>query len=289
MSQPRISVFASLANGNAVPTRVIQGANTLQARTSHYIAVDTVRDELVVPNPFAQAILFFRAGASGDEAPIRIIQGPKTLLNAPDNVAVDAARREIFVAQFPTDSILVFRSDVGGDVAPIRILRGSQTKLDRPIRVDVDPLNEVMAVTTASAILIFSRTDQGNVAPRWVLSGPEVGLGARYGTRDVRLFPQGKKIIATASRGGQPRRGESGGEEIGAQRFVGVWNYGDTGNVAPWAVLNTTPTTKLAGNHLGLNPEAAELLVGGNGVIRVYRLPEVFSPSRLTEAGIERR
>lgn len=276
MSQPRISVFASLANGNAVPSRVIQGAKTLQARTSHYIAVDAVRDELVVPNPFAQAILFFRGGASGDEAPIRIIQGPKTLLNAPDNVAVDSTRREIFVAQFPTDSILVFRSDVGGDVEPIRILRGPQTKLDRPIRVEVDPVNNLLAVTTNSAIVIFNRTDQGDVAPRWVLSGPNAGVGARYGTRDVKLFPAGKKILATASRGREQRPGESGGEEIGAQRLVGVWNYGDNGNVTPWAVLNATPTTKLAGSHLGLNPEAAELLVGGNGVIRVYRLPEIF-------------
>jgi hypothetical protein len=27
---------------------------------------------------------------------------------------------------------------------------------------------------------------------------------------------------------------------------------------------------------MGLNPAASELLVGGSGVIRVYRLPEVF-------------
>lgn len=289
MSQPRISVFASLANGNAVPRRVIQGAKTLQARTSHYIAVDAVRDELIVPNPFAQAILFFRGGASGDEAPLRIIQGPKTLLSAPDNVAVDATHREIFVAQFPTDSIFVFRSDVGGDVEPIRILRGPKTKLDRPIRVEVDPLNNVLAVTTSEAILVFNRTDQGDVAPRWVISGPNAGVGARYGTRDVKLFPQGKKIIASASRGTERRPGGSGGEEIGAQRLIAVWNYGDNGNVAPWAVLNSTPTTKLAGNHMGLNPEAAELMVGGEGVIRVYRLPEVFSPSQVTRAEIERR
>jgi hypothetical protein len=289
VSQPRISVFASLANGNAVPSRVIQGARTLQARSSHYIAVDSVRDELVVPNPFAQAILFFRGGATGNEAPLRIIQGPKTLLNAPDNVAVDAAHREIFIAQFPTDSIMVFRSDVAGDVAPIRVIRGPQTKLDRPIRVDVDPVNNLIGVTTSSAILIFNRTADGDVAPRWVISGQNAGVGARYGTRDVKLFPQGKKIIAVASRGGEPRRGESGGDEIGAQRLVAVWNYGDNGNVVPWAVLNTTPTTRLAGNHLGLNPDAAELLVGGSGVIRVYRLPEVFSAGQLTRSATQRR
>jgi hypothetical protein len=105
----------------------------------------------------------------------------------------------------------------------------------------------------------------------------------------VKLFPQGKKIIASASRGNERRPGGSGGEEIGAQRLVAVWNYGDNGNVAPWAILNSTPTTKLDGNHLGLNPESAELLVGGSGVIRIYRLPEVFSASQLSRAESERR
>ena len=277
MSQPRISVYASSADGNAVPTRVIQGAKTHQARTSHYIAVDPVRDELVVPNPFAQAILFFPGGARGNEPPLRIIQGPKTLLSAPDNVAVDPLHREVFNAQFPTDSILVFRSDVGGDVEPIRILRGPKTKLDRPIRVDVDPVNNLIGVTTDSAILIFNRADNGDVAPRWILSGPKTGLGTRYGTRDVKLFPEGKKIISTARVGGERRRAETGGDEIGGgQRFIGVWKYGDNGDVAPWAVLNATPTTRLPGSHLGLNPEAGELLVGGNGVVRVYHLPEIF-------------
>jgi len=276
VSQPRISVYAGSADGNPVPTRVIQGAKTHQARTSHYIAVDSVHDELIVPNPFAQAILFFRGGASGDEAPLRIIQGPKTLLNAPDNVAVDPIHREIYIAQFPTDSIFVFRSDVGGDVEPIRILRGPKTKLDRPIRVEVDPVNNVMAVTTASGIVMFNRTDQGDVAPRWVLSGPKTGLGTRYSTRDVKLFPEGKKIIATGRLGDGQRPGGSGGVEFGGRRILGVWNYGDNGDMPPWAVLHETPVTKLDGNHLGLNPAAREVLVGGSGVIRVYRLPEIF-------------
>jgi len=277
VSQPRISVYASSADGNAVPTRVIQGPKTLQARTSHYIAVDAVHDEIVVPNPFAQALLFFRGGATGNEAPLRVIQGPKTLLAAPDNVAVDPVHREVFNAQFPSDSVLVFRSDVGGDVEPIRILRGPKTKLDRPIRVDVDPVNNVIAVTTDHAILFFNRTDKGDVAPKWVLSGPKTGVGTRFGTRDVKLFPEGKKIITTARLGGERGRAGTGGEEIGGgQRFVGVWKYGDNGDIAPWAILNNTPASRLPGSHLGLNPEAGELLVGGTGVIRIYRLPEVF-------------
>src|SRR5207247_5342606 len=114
------------------PTRVIQGPKTLQARTSHYIAVDAVHDELAVPNPFAQAILIFRGGATGNEAPVRIIQGPKTLLTAVDNVAVDPVHRELMTASFPTASILVSRSDAGCDVEQIRIVHVPTTRLERP-------------------------------------------------------------------------------------------------------------------------------------------------------------
>ena len=230
-----------------------------------------------MPNPFAQAILFFRGDAHGDEAPIRVLQGPKTMMNAPDNVAVDAVHHEIYVAQFPTDSILVFRSDVGGDVAPIRILHGAKTKLDRPIRVEVDPLNNLVAVTTNSAIVIFNRTDNGDAAPRWVLSGPKTGLGTRSGTRDVKFFPEGKKILAVGRLGDARSPAGSGGEEIGGgERFLGVWKYGDNGDVAPWAVLRATSTTGLEGSHVALNPAAGEVVTGGIGAVRVYHIPEIF-------------
>jgi len=263
---------------------VIQGPKTLQARTSHYIAVDSVHDELAVPNPFAQAILVFRGGATGNEAPIRVIQGPKTLLNAVDNVAVDPVHREIMTASFPTDAILVFRSDAAGDVDPIRILHGPRTQLDRPIRVEVDPVNNLLAVMTDHALLVFNRTDSGDAAPKWIISGPKTGIGTKYGTRDLKLFAEGKKIIAGASfrgpRAAGPARADGEGDEGffrgGGQRFIGVWKYGDTGDVAPWAVLNATPITRLPGDRLALNPEGGDLMVGGTGQVSVYHLPEIF-------------
>jgi len=275
-----------LANGNAIPTRVIQGAKTLQARTSHYIAVDSIHDELAVPNPFAQAILFFRGGATGNEPPIRIIQGPKTLLSAPDNVAVDAVHREVFTASFPNDAIFVYRSDTAGDVAPIRILRGPNTKLDRPIRVEVDSVNNVIAVVNDHAILVFDRTANGDVAPKWSLGGTKVAVGSGNGTRDVKLYPQGKKIIAGGvikdQSQGQARPGRAGGEDseggyrVRGQRFVGVWKYGDTGDIQPWALINSTPTTKINGSRLALNPDNQDLIVGGDGVVHIYHVPEIF-------------
>ena len=56
------------------------------SRTMHDIRYNAVDDEILVPNPFSNAILIFRGGANGQEAPIRIIQGPNTELNGPDRL-----------------------------------------------------------------------------------------------------------------------------------------------------------------------------------------------------------
>jgi DNA-binding beta-propeller fold protein YncE len=270
VSYPRISVFAGSANGNASPTRVIEGQNTLQARTSHDISVDAIHDEIATPNPFAQAILFFNGGAKGDEAPIRVIQGPKTMLNYPDNVTIDAPHREAYVAQVMTDAILVFRSDVGGDVAPIRILHGPKTKIDRPVRVSVDPVNNLMAVTTIESVLIFNRADSGDVAPKWIISGPKTGLSVSRGTRKVIFSPLGKKIIAT----GRTQVPGANDELYSSNRgkpFIGVWKYGDNGDVAPWGIMPDT-----AAYSMDLDPKAKELITVDRGKLVVYHMPELF-------------
>jgi hypothetical protein len=269
VSYPRISVFAGSANGNASPTRVIEGQDTLQARTSHDISVDSLHDEIATPNPFAQAILFFKGGANGDDAPVRVIQGPKTLLNYSDNVTLDAPHREAYVAQLMNDAILVFRSDVGGDVAPIRILRGSKTKLDRPVRVSVDPINNLMAVTTIQGVLIFNRTDSGDVAPKWIISGPKTGLSVSKGTRKVIFSPMGKKIIAT---GRTVEPGASGELYAGRGKpFIGVWKYGDNGDIAPWGIMPDT-----AAYSMDLDPKAKEMITVDRGALKIYHLPELF-------------
>jgi hypothetical protein len=276
-------VYAGSANGNAVPRRILQGARTLLARTSHYIALDGARDELIVPNPFAQAILFFRAGAAGDEPPTRVIQGPKTMLNAVDNVAVDPVNGEVYTASYPNDAILVYRSDRSGDAAPVRIIHGPKTRLSRPIRVSIDPVNNLIAVVNDQSILTFDRRAAGDVAPLRSLGGARIAVGTRNGTRDVQLYPAGKKLIAGGViKSSGPETVEStvigpwAGYSGPGQRFIGVWQYDDQDEAAPWAVLNATPITKVPGNRIALNPAGGEVIVGDAGQISVYHLPEIF-------------
>ena len=84
----------------------------------HDIRFNEVDDEIIVPSPFADAILVFRGGANGQEAPIRIIQGPRTQIGG-SRLAIDTKNREIFV---PADGggIAVLPLDANGDVAPVR-------------------------------------------------------------------------------------------------------------------------------------------------------------------------
>src|SRR5712692_10569552 len=112
-----------MANGNMEPTRVITGKATKLSRTVHGLAYDPVHDEIVVPNPLADAILVFRGGASGAEAPIRIIQGPCTRLVTPHSVNYDPANKEILVASLTGRTIYVFPWNASGDVSPLRVIK----------------------------------------------------------------------------------------------------------------------------------------------------------------------
>src|SRR4051812_8219721 len=144
------------------PTRVIEGGHTRLSRTSHANAYDEKKDEIVIPNPLAEAILFYKGDASGDAAPSRVIQGPKTLLQENDELALDAVHDEIVV---PTrQAILIFSASANGNVAPIRTIQGPKTKLFRARGIAVDPIHNVIMIGNADpqGILIFDRNADGD-------------------------------------------------------------------------------------------------------------------------------
>src|SRR5207244_8531363 len=108
----------------------------------HDVRYDEVDEEIVVPVPYAEAILTFRGGADGQEGPIRIIQGPKTG-QVGSRLDVDPIHNEIFV---PTStSILVYPREANGDAAPIRIIKGPDTQLRRAQSIAVDARNNIIA------------------------------------------------------------------------------------------------------------------------------------------------
>ena len=271
MGHPQIATFARLAKGSTTPNRVIAGQATKLSRTMHDIRYDPVHDEILVTNPFANAVLVFRASAEGDEAPIRIIQGRKTLIGDVDRLDVDPVNDEIYVPNRDAGTVLVFPREAHGDVAPIRILQGDKTRLGRSVSsVSVDPVNNlvVIAHNSRDGIVIFDRTANGNTAPRAVIRGPQSGI---VRINQMALNPQRRLVVAA-----QPGI-TSEMEPEGA--FVGVWSYDDNGDVPPRWKINAGPQTTLQKPRgVVLIPKYKEIVVADmrlNAVLTFY-FPEIF-------------
>jgi len=252
VANPRIAIFARLANGNVAPVRVIEGGHTRLSRTSHAIAFDEKNDEILVPNPLAEAVLVFRGNASGDEAPIRTIQGPHTFLQDNDELALDSVHDEIIV---PTrQAVLVFSRTANGDVAPLRIIAGPKTRLNRARGVAVDPVNNIIAIGNSDpqGILIFNRTDEGDVPPRSIISGPKTGI---YAPKGFTIIPERKELIATIE-----ARGVQVSRNLG-ESFVGIWNYTDNGDIPPKATIKGETTMLIAPRGAALDFKHQEIFV----------------------------
>ena len=209
MAHPQIAVFARLAKDGAKPVRKVEGQGSLLGRTMHGIAYDSIHDEFTVPQQFGQAILTYRGAANGEEAAASgNYQGPHSQLDAPEHLDVDPVHNEIFV---PTryGAVLVFPRDGSGDVAPIREIRGPNTMLGGDAPIAVDPVNNLLIVGGSAGrreprLLIFNRTDSGDVKPKAVIGGPKSHLyrlaaPSRYIRRRVRSWSASVARVRTRS------------------------------------------------------------------------------------------
>ena len=272
--------------------RVLAGQKTLLARDVHDIRYDPVHDEVLLTNPRAQAILVFRGGATGEEPPIRVIQGPHTqLVGSPgggplDRLEVDPVHNEIFVPV--AGSVLVFARDAVGDVAPVRAISGPATQLEVASSVVVDPVHNLMIVASgpdiheavagatasrivqkrgAGKLLIFNRTDSGNVKPRAIIEGPRTRITR---INQMQVYPPTGWIIAT-----QPGPADQQ-EPEGA--FVGIWSINDNGDAPPRWVLRGPKSTLKKPRGVALDPKHKELIVADmrlNAILTFY-FPEIF-------------
>jgi hypothetical protein len=285
----RIATYATAETGEP-PRRIIAGQATKLGRALHEILYDEVNDEIIASNQDATAILVFRGGASGDEPPLRVIQGPRTQMRSlagPGGLFdVDPVHDELFVAQ--RDSILVFPRTADGDVAPIRVISGPATALkNEKGQVTVDPINDLVAIGIGGAdgrnpertqnpetqILIFNRTDHGNVKPRAVIAGPKTGL---MNIPTLRAYPAKGWLIALMVSGeGYNNSSPVRFQDMEPNSVVAVWSIHDNGDVPPRFLLGG-PRSRLVGNEFTLNPKRKELIVGSGTSVRTYSFPEIF-------------
>jgi hypothetical protein len=297
VSQPRIAAFARLANGNVAPAREIRGQATRLSRTTHGIAYDSTNDEIIAPNPLAASVVIFRGGADGEEAPIRTIQGARTGLSRPETVAVDEKNNELFVGDPGDRRVLVYRRDAPGDTPPLRTIQGAKTQLLQIVGLAVDPVRDLLVVSTYSrlpggvtGLLIYGRTDQGDVAPKRVIAGPKTGI---VRLRQIAVDPETGRIYAAIINNeylppydvDKPRAGLDPNVELpspwstGSEGFIGVWDdERDNGDVPPRSVIKGRSTGIVHPAGVGFNAKDGEVIAPDaiwNGLF-TFPKPELF-------------
>ncbi len=239
----------------------------------HDIRYDEVHDEFLVVNPFAEAVLTFRGSTAGQEPPIRTIQGPHVKFGG-SRLDVDPVHNEIFLPA--GNRIRVYPRDGNGDVAPIRTIEGPDTQLARADSLSVDPVNNILVVgfnrgrgDPDGSILIFNRTDNGNVKPKAVIHGPKSGI---IRINQMAVYPPKKLIVAT-----MPGLED---QMDPPSAFLGVWTYDDNGDVAPkWKIPIGSKTTLKKPFGVVLNPKNKEVIISDmrlNGVL-TFSVPEIFN------------
>jgi hypothetical protein len=83
---PNVLVFAAGSSGNATPSRVIAGANTMISFPAG-VAVDA-SGYIYVADANAAAVLVFAPGATGNVAPVQVISGSNTGFNGLRGIAI---------------------------------------------------------------------------------------------------------------------------------------------------------------------------------------------------------
>ena len=296
MSEPRISAFARLANGNAKPTRVIAGQTARVSRTMHGLFYNAKNDEIVVPVALGGAILTLPGGANGGAPPLRVIQGPKTGLVQPDTLYVDVLHDEI-VADSGNDSVVVFPRTASGDIEPIRTLGGPKTQISNIYGIAVDAVHNLIVVgnrvdtggrTSQDAILIFNRTDTGDVAPRGTITGPRTGI---IKIRQVVVDEDRAQIFATIKNNfenyefEQERPSPWNPDRTG---FIGVWSITDNGDVPPRGVIKGPATGLVWPAGVAINPVNGEVYAidSVSNALFMFRVPEFFKrPPSMSDGG----
>jgi hypothetical protein len=172
--------------------------------------------------------------------------------------------------------VLTFRGAADGDEAPVRIIQGPKTQILLPEMVEVDPVNNELFVPAQNKVLVFNRTDQGDVAPKRILNVPANRVAVDYvhnflvvGGRGARgnqiaIFDRAAagdtkplRVIAgpNAPVGGVrhgfdvyspagrilvsvPSRGNDPESDLASDAsFVGIWSVYDDGDVPPqWTI-----------------------------------------------------
>ena len=265
----------------------------------HGIFYDARHDEIVVPVALGGAVLTLPGGADGGTPPIRVLQGPKTGIVQPDTLYVDVAHDEMIVDS-GDDSVLVFNRTASGDVEPIRKLGGPKTQIRNIYGMTVDSVHNLIVIAnrvdlggreSRDGILIFNRTDSGDVAPRAVIAGPRTGI---IKIRQVVVDEERGQIFATIKNNFEnydiedERPSPWNPDKTG---FIGVWSINDNGDVPPRGAIKGPASGLIWPAGVAINPKNHEVYTidSVSNALFMFHMPELFrKPESSASMGLPR-
>src|SRR5947209_16662134 len=151
----------------------------------------------------------------------------------------DEIHDEFTVSQQFAQAILTFAGGANGEAAPLRVIEGSKTRLIAPDRVAVDAVNSEIYAPEGDVILVYNRLDNGNVAPKRTIEGPNAGRQLDA----IAIDPVNNLLIVGA--------GGGGGNSETETRFL-VFDRTASGDVKP--LLNIKGPRSLGGPFT-INPQ----------------------------------
>jgi hypothetical protein len=198
------------------------------------------------------------------------------------DIAFDGIHDEIVVTSPLTQAILSFRGAASGEEPPLRVIQGDKTQIKgvgAAGKVSIDPVhNEIYLATPDQTILVFNRTDTGNVAPKRVLGGPHTqlslgkqntdnsvvaGAGNVYGGGNVpciRIDPVHNLLLAPVDGRGVPNSGA-----------VLIFDRTASGDTPPKAMIKGPVRM---GNQFDIYPGSMKLVSHTGTNFEIWKIPE---------------
>ena len=189
-----ILVFEGNATGEIAPKRVIQGPDT-QLIALDRLAVDPVNNEIYVPE--GRKVLVFPRDGNGNVKPTRVIEGPDTTMLAARAVAVDPSRNLIVVSATPaggdpgderSTELAIFDRTATGNAKPLRVITGVASTQN----IAVFEESGLIFGVGSSFVAVWRIDDNGKVAPRYTIGGPN---GKLVDPRGVTIDRKNKTVI----------------------------------------------------------------------------------------------
>ncbi|MEM0487969.1 MAG: hypothetical protein QW707_02065, partial [Candidatus Bathyarchaeia archaeon] len=297
VTQTRLYALDPKRGGLTAPVRVIEGQRSRLSRRIHGIAYNPIKDELIVPNPLAAAIMTFRGDADGEERPIRTIQGPNTKLAVPHTVNLALKRQEILVGDLGRKWVLVFGVEDSGDVSPRRIISGKKTRLDFVFGVAMDEESGTIVVANTArwredsitGLLFFDKDANGDVEPLGYIAGPNTMIReGKEGTVWWLQIYKGKIFVSIPNHIYRPCfrlascdpdvKSIPPSPWLTSDGLVAIWDINDRGDVPPRFLIKGPFSELCVPNAFAINPASSELYVvdGFKNEVFTFKVPELF-------------